>query len=158
MLHHVRDILDIIFGMQRLSHKLSKTFYGAIFCLLESIPALVDIKPKKQSGQGPKSSEHISRQKIRSLQSYNVTTKDAHTRTFVLAPYSRTLRTEYEKYGVQRVSYPKSTDWSTGYGNFCQNGVRRVRGTKSTVLVKYGFWYGVRLIFGVRSTESTGYE
>ena len=84
--------------------------------------------------------------------------RDAHTRTFVLAPYSRTLRSEYEKYGVQRVSYPKSTDWSTGYGNFCQNGVRRVRGTKSTVLVKYGFWYGVRLIFGVRSTESTGYE
>ena len=42
-----------------------------------------------------------------------VGTRDAHTRTIVLAPYSRTLRTKYEKYGV--------------------------RGTKSTVLVRYGF-------------------
>ena len=47
-----------------------------------------------------------------------VVNRDAHTRTFVLAPYSRTLRTEYEKYGVQR-AYNFSTG-STGYKELVQ--------------------------------------
>ena len=39
----------------------------------ESIPELVDIKPRKQSRPGLKSSEYISRQRIQSLQSFDVT-------------------------------------------------------------------------------------
>ena len=39
-------------------------------------------------------------------------------RTIVLAPYSRTVRTDYMQYGAQRPSDPESADFSTGYGNF----------------------------------------
>ena len=49
---------------------------------------------------------------------YWVLTRDAHTRAFVLTPYSRTLRTEYERCGVQRASCWRSTNFGTGYGNF----------------------------------------
>ena len=49
---------------------------------------------------------------------YLVQSRDAHTRTVVLAPYFRTFRTEYKEYGVRRPSYLESTDFSTGYGHF----------------------------------------
>ena len=76
----------------------------------------------------------ISEQKFSGLL-FTPCIRDAQTRMFVLVPSSRILCTEYEKYGVQRGSCPKSTDWSTGYGNFCQNGVRLIiSSTGSTVL------------------------
>ena len=63
-------------------------------------------------------------------------TRDAQTRTVVLEPYSRALRTEYKEYGVQRISCLGSTNFGTEYGDFFEHGVRRVRSTKSTVLGK----------------------
>ena len=61
----------------------------------------------------------------------SIQTRDAHTRTLVLAPYSRTLRTEHEKYGVQPYSW--GTNFSTGYGHFHQHGVRGVRRVRKFV-------------------------
>ena len=86
--------------------------------------------------------------------------RDAHTRTVVLAPYSRTLRAEYKEYGVRRVLYSRGTKFSTGYDHYFQNGAQRVRSTKGTVLRVTNFsteydrfcQHGAR---GVRSTKGT---
>ena len=65
---------------------------------------------------------------------FMVMARDPHTRTAVLEPYSRTLCTEYEGYGVRRVPYFKGTELGTEYGYFFDDRVQRVRSTKSTVL------------------------
>ena len=63
-------------------------------------------------------------------------------------------RTDYEKYGIQRLSYPKSTE---GYGNFWQNGGKNLsKGSYADYVVirAYGdyFQHGP---WGVRSTKGT---
>ena len=71
--------------------------------------------------------------------------RDAHTRTVVLAPYFRTLCTNYMEYGVRRPSYLGSTDFSTGSGHFSSTtyeeyGTPRVRiKVPGTEYVEYRF-------------------
>ena len=83
---------------------------------------------------------------------FNLTTRDPHTRTTVLEPYSRTLCTEYEGYGVRRLPYFKGTELGTEYGYFFDEGYRTFKGT--TFSTEYGdfFKYEVQ---GVRGTKST---
>ena len=74
--------------------------------------------------------------------------------------------TEYGGYGVRWVPCSKGTKKGTGYGNFSEYRVRRVRGTKGTVLRGYGKGTGysnfsenrVRRVRGTKSTASHGYE
>ena len=80
-------------------------------------------------------------------------------------------RTEYGGYGVRWVPYSKGTKKGTGYGNFSEYRVRRVRGTKGTVLRGYGKGTGysnfsenrVRRVRGTKDTvfqgnkQGTGY-
>ena len=84
--------------------------------------------------------------------------RDAHTRTDVLARVLRTPRAGYKGYGVQRVPWPRSTDFSTEDDDLFRYGVPGVRSTRSTDCWEYGFWYGWRLYFLARSTKSTEYE
>ena len=61
--------------------------------------------------------------------------RDPQTRMAVLEPYSRTLCTDYEWYGVRRVPYFKGTTFITEYGDFFENEVQGVRRVRKYVLV-----------------------
>ena len=56
-------------------------------------------------------------------------------------------------YKVQIALFLRSTDWNTGYGDFFQNGVRRVHVTNSSKLagyeLKHGEWIFISLIWKV---------
>ena len=82
-----------------------------------------------------------------------VFTRDAHTRTAVLARVLRTPRAGYKEYGVRRAPCLRSTDFTTRYEGFFQ-----ARGTKGTEYEKYRL-FGVRiLVRGTTIFSGTGYE